>query len=73
MPLEKKIYILDRFENGLAVMIGQDGEEIVVPSPGGREGDVFECAADGGFVPCPDETERRRAQIKKRMDKLFRK
>jgi len=67
-------YILDRFEEHLAVLAVEDRTTLTVPVcclPGdARPGDVF-TLENGTFVPQPEETERRRRRIREKMRRLW--
>lgn len=69
---QKKIFVLDRYESGIAVLIGDDGAQINAPGLKGREGDVFELV-DGELIASPDEQEAREKRIRGKMDSIFRK
>lgn len=70
-----KLYTIDRFENGFAVLECEDGSHInkykeLIPD-GAREGDVLEFT-DNDFVIREDLTRERRDKILKKSKKLFR-
>ena len=70
-----KYLSIDRFEGGFAVCEDDGGVLTSYPCallpPGTHEGDVVALLPDGSFVPAPDETARRRAQIAALEDELF--
>lgn len=72
----KKIYVLDRVEEGTAILISDD-EEILKISPAGdlaghRSGDVFTCEEDNSLVFDEELTNERRAAVRERMKRLIR-
>ncbi len=71
-PSAGDLYVLDSVESGVYRMVGDGGDELTVDGlpHGSREGDVFRLT-DGVFVPCPEETEQRRARIRGKMDSIF--
>ena len=66
-----KAFILDRFEEGTAVLISDDGELIHAPGLEGREGDAFTLEEDGEWLLRPDIRAEREARIKSKMNRLF--
>lgn len=60
--------IIDRFENGFAVLELEDGNMANLPVllvPGAKEGDVVRITLDA------EETNARRARIQKKMEELW--
>lgn len=70
MCRQKNSYVLDRFEEGCAVLVADDGAQINAPGLVGREGDVF-TLEDGRFVPREGERQAREERIKAKMDSIF--
>ncbi|MDD7301658.1 MAG: DUF3006 domain-containing protein [Eubacteriales bacterium] len=73
----KKIYVLDRIEEGTAILISDD-EEILKISPAGdlaghRSGDVFTRDDDNSLSFDEELTTERRAAVRERMKRLIRK
>jgi len=67
------IYVLDRREGNIYILIGPDGEHNTTELPDdAREGDVFHLTADG-FVHAPEETKARKERIEAKMNRLFKK
>jgi len=70
LPQKNEIYTVDRFEGDFAILIGQKNQRIQVQSAhiSALEGDKVQF--DGrAFVRLPENGER--AEIKARMDRLF--
>lgn len=74
----RKIFSLDRFEGEIAVCISDDDEKFDVPrtSLGALElHDVFSAQIDGeslvDIIPMPEERDRRIAENKARLARLF--
>ena len=72
----KKIYVLDRVEEGTAILISDD-EEILNISPAGeiadhRSGDVFTTDGDSPLTFDEELTSERRAAVRERMKRLIR-
>ncbi len=69
-----KLYIIDRFEGGFAVLEEDGGDHIDVPreqTPGNaHEGDVLE-QAETGFIIREDLTRERRERIIGKQKRLF--
>ncbi|MCD7823360.1 MAG: DUF3006 domain-containing protein [Oscillospiraceae bacterium] len=69
------IYIIDRFEDNIAVLESEDGSHIDVPIgelPAGiHEGDSLE-KTESGFIFREDLTGERRERIKEKQKRLFR-
>ena len=66
-------YILDRFEEELAVLEKEDGSTKNVRKEllaGAKEGDVI-IFCDGGYIVDADETAKRRAAIIEKAKKVF--
>ena len=73
----KKIYVLDRIEEGTAILISDD-EEILKISPAGdlagpKSGDVFTRDDDNSLSFDEELTTERRAAVRERMKRLIRK
>ena len=69
------IYILDRFENGLAVLINKSGSSLIVPRGTLGDagcGDVF-VMKDGRLYSDESAAEKRQSELKRRFDKLTKK
>ncbi len=73
----KKIFSVDRFEGEYAVVICDDGGVLEINKSvvsGLAEGDIFSaCEEDGELseiIPLPEETEKRRAQARRRLDRF---
>ena len=68
------IAIIDRIEETLAVCKREDRSVFTVPlsalPKGVKEGDAIS-EENGVFAPAPDETERRRERIRRKMEDLF--
>ena len=69
-------YSLDRFEEDLVVLEDDDEQTLTVPRAqlpaAARPGDVLAKEGDR-YVPAPDETARRRDEIRRLQEKLRRK
>jgi len=65
-----EIFILDRFEEGAAVLLSDSGERITVPGLMGREGDAF-ALENGAWALRPEVRAEREARIKRKMNRLF--
>lgn len=60
-------YSLDRFEEGQAVLLGDDGTTLIadgweLPAEA-REGDILRLGEDGQFVVDREETDRRQQEV----------
>lgn len=73
----KKIYVLDRIEDGIATIVCDDGEAInISPDALGdiAVGDVFSAViCDGGLLdiePMPEETQKRRDSARSILNKF---
>lgn len=68
-------YSLDRFEGELAVLEDEDERMLTVSRAmlpeGSRPGDVFRLEG-GRYLPAPEETDRRRKEIRRLQEKLRR-
>jgi hypothetical protein len=72
-----RIVVIDRFEEGLAVLVPDDADELLhVPRvklpPGAREGDCLRMEEGGELQLAPEETARRRGRVKSKLDRLRR-
>lgn len=74
----KKLFSLDRFEGDIAVCISDDDEKFDMPRDAlgkMRQHDVFSAEIDGdtliNIIPEPDERDRRLAENKARLNRLF--
>ena len=74
----RKIFSLDRFEGEIAVCISDDDEKFDLPRASVdmlSVHDVFSAEIDGDslcdIVPMPEERDRRLAENKARLDRLF--
>ena len=74
----RKIFSLDRFEGEIAVCISDDDEKFDLPRSlvgDMRQHDVFSAEIDGDslcdIIPMPLERDRRIAENKARLDRLF--
>ncbi|MDO5358022.1 MAG: DUF3006 domain-containing protein [Slackia faecicanis] len=67
-------YIIDRIENGLAVLEREDGEFITMPTGdlpiGSQQHDCLECEK-GCWAIDEKRTAERKAQLRSRLDSLF--
>lgn len=73
----KKIYVLDRIEDGVATVVCDDGEAINLSLDmisGLDIGDVFSAEYSGGalcdVIPMPEETQKRRNMARSILDKF---
>ena len=76
---DKKIFVVDRFEESIAVCVSDDDDVVRMPSGalnGLRQNDVFSAIIDGeGLVditPMPEERDRRQSDIRARLHALAR-
>lgn len=69
------MYVLDRFEEDLAIFVSKDGDIRALPRESfrdAREGDIFDLSADGSFVYNEELTKARRESVKSRFSRLVR-
>lgn len=67
------MYILDRFEGELALLISKDGDEKAVPREAlgdHKEGDAFRLSEDGSFIFDDEYTKSRKESVKSRFARL---
>ena len=74
----RKIFSLDRFEGDIAVCISDDDEKFDLPRAlvgDLRQHDIFSAEIEGesliNIIPEPDERDRRLAENKARLSRLF--
>lgn len=74
----RKLFSLDRFEGDYAVCISDDDEKFDLPRAlvgGLRQHDIFSAEIEGesliNIIPEPDERDRRLAENKARLSRLF--
>ena len=72
-PNADELYVFDRREGDLFVLVSDSGREMVVDSlpEDARTGDALRCT-ERGWVLWPDETKARRARIGEKKKSLFR-
>ena len=68
-----ELYVVDRREGAFFVLTGADGRETAVPElpEGACAGDVLRRTAQG-WTLCADETAARRARMREKKERLFR-
>ncbi len=70
------IYIVDRIENGVAVLVDDNGETLEISAKllpeGAKESDALTKEKEG-FVLCENERKIREEKAKKLLEKLFKK
>ncbi len=67
------MYILDRFEDNLAVLISKEGDEKIIKREvlgDYKEGDAFCLSDDGSFIFDEDFTKSRKESMKSRFNRL---
>ncbi len=67
------MYILDRFEDNLAVLISKEGDEKIIKREvlgDYKEGDAFRLSDDGSFIFDEDFTKSRKESMKSRFNRL---
>ena len=76
---EKKIFVVDRFEENIAVCVSDDDDVVRMPgdSLGGLlQNDVFSAIIDDGglidITPMPEERDRRQSDMRARLHALAR-
>lgn len=70
------MYILDRFEDDLAVLISKEGDEKIITREvlgNYKEGDAFILSADGSFIYDAVLTETRKKSVRSRFARLIKK